>query len=141
MAQRVFLTAFFTALLCVMHVASASASTSSKVVFGGVPIGSCNLTTYEGCTIKLATFTNTTGAPLFYDTTAIQTGVDYALGPDGGTCDFSALAPGSSCSIKVTVAPNHVGLDRGAISLRQGTQVVLVDQMLAAGVPARPKGG
>jgi hypothetical protein len=141
MTRRGVLIACLTALLCVMQVASASAAQSSKVVFGGVPIGSCNLITYEGCSIKLATFTNTTGAPLVYDAIAIQTGMDYALGPDDGTCDFSALAPGASCSIEVTVAPSHVGLDRGAISLRVGTQVVLVDQMLAAGVPARRNGG
>jgi hypothetical protein len=141
MPRRVLVTACLTALLCAIHVASASAAESSKVVFGGVPIGSCNLNTYEGCKIKLATFTNTTGAPLVYDTIAIQIGVGYGLGPDFGTCDFSPLAPGASCSIEVTVAPSHVGLDRGAISLRVGTQVVLEDQLLAVGVPARRNGG
>jgi hypothetical protein len=95
--------------------------------FGGVPVGSCDLLTYSGCTLKTFTVKNV-------GTSTIRIGgfgiadldpLIAAIGPSApGSCDFLpvvdgywALTPDASCQIAVALSPTERGPVRNELHI------------------------
>lgn len=96
--------------------------------FGAVPVGSCNLVTYAGCTFKTFTVKNVGSETIRIGGFAIADldPLTAALGPSapGSGCDFLpvvdgywALSPDASCQITVAFSPTEKGLVRNELHI------------------------
>jgi len=82
--------------------------------FGGVEVGSCDLSTNEPCRVRVATLKNTSGETILIGAIGVGGPGEAALA--GGTCGLLpnvggawTLAPGASCTVGAVMAPSEKG--------------------------------
>ena len=80
----------------------------TSISFGSVTVG-------QTSPILLSTFTNTGNAPLTITSNPMSAG-DFSWG-GMGTCNYSTLAPGSSCTMSAKFTPTVTGTRTGTITI------------------------
>jgi len=80
----------------------------TSISFGSITVG-------QTSPILLSTFTNTGNAPLTITSNPMSAG-DFSWG-GMGTCNYSTLAPGSSCTMSAKFTPTATGTRTGTITI------------------------
>jgi hypothetical protein len=80
----------------------------TSISFGSIMVG-------QTSPILLSTFTNTGNAPLTITSNPMSAG-DFSWGGTG-TCNYSTLAPGSSCTMSAKFTPTATGTRTGTITI------------------------
>ena len=106
--------------------------------FGGVPLGSCDLVTYEGCKILTFSFENVGSEPILiggFDVIGSDP-LPFALLPSapGSGCGFLPLQPGATCTISVAFSPIGRGLTEGELRIWYPDQSNLIAVVPLKGV-------
>jgi hypothetical protein len=125
-----------TILVVALPAAVAVAASGGRIEnLGTARINSCDVITQQGCSTKLVVVTNRTSQTVGYDTIRVSPVPPFALSEqDQGSCNFTPLAPGQSCTVGIAADPTTTGPVTGQVTLAIGTTTQLAATFRVIGI-------